>query len=603
MDVFAELTERGDRIAVYFHYDRVIKDKVKDVPGARFVQKSTTNSTPHWTLPLDLLSARILRKQFGDGLVLGDAVKAWGRAAVQQERKLQSMAALDDFDLSKLKVTKKLPALAEQFLSHRAYQRADIKFLASTNALNLNEPRLGKTIEIIAALHEADLEKGPHLVVAPQKACESIWKMEWERWTKIPAFVWNGEITNGERRETLRDIERLLSGGKPFVLATTADMIRRGLPDGLEMAIQWNSFTIDEFHKTGLPEVKNRFPKKAANIHAERKYAMSGTPMGGKPIKLWGALNWLEPNRYTSKWRWAGQWLTISEGYQNHKVIGGIKKGLEDEFYKALAPHVVRRLRVEVLPELPPKQPVDVWCTMTTKQAAQYKEFARAAEIRIDEYHLSATSILAEYTRLKQFANARCEVEVFGVDEETGAVDMKVKPTFDSGKLPYLMERLAEAGIDPDEPEGTSQAIVASQFAEVVNMAYDYLTSKGIPCIKVTGKVKRADSARAQRTFKADADHEGLRVMCMTTTLGVAITLDNVETVHMLDETWNPDDQEQLSDRAINTTRNHQVTVFTYRSRGTVEEYIADVTAEKAEINREILDRRRKKFRAAMKAA
>jgi hypothetical protein len=106
----------------------------------------------------------------------------------------------------------------------------------------------------------------------------------------------------------------------------------------------------------------------------------------------------------------------------------------------------------------------------------------------------------------------------------------------------------------------------------------------------------------AQEAFKAGNDNEGLRVVCMVTTMGVGITLDNVETIHVLDETWNPDDQEQLTDRAVNTTRNHQVTAFMYRSRNGIEEYINDVATLKADVNKNILDVRRLAYRASLEA-
>lgn len=175
---------------------------------------------------------------------------------------------------------------------------------------------------------------------------------------------------------------------------------------------------------------------------------------------------------------------------------------------------------------------------------------------------------------------------------------MKVIPTFDSGKLPELLERLLEQGIDPAEPEGTSQAIVSSQFREHIEVVSAWLTEQGVPNAILSGKTNKKESERIQRAFKAGEDNDGLRVCCIVTTMGVGITLDNVETVHMIDETWNPDDGEQLTDRAINTTRNHQVTVFWYRSRDSIEEYIYDVTATKADINRDILDLRRQGFRA-----
>jgi hypothetical protein len=87
-EVFAELNERGDRCILNFRYDEGTKNKIKyNVPGARFVPRD--KGGPYWQLPLDLASMRILREQFGKKLILGDALKAWGREAVGQERKMR----------------------------------------------------------------------------------------------------------------------------------------------------------------------------------------------------------------------------------------------------------------------------------------------------------------------------------------------------------------------------------------------------------------------------------------------------------------------------------------------------------------------------------
>lgn len=592
MQAFAEINEKGDRIAVYFRWDPVLKDRVKAVPGARFVPRE--KGGPYWQLPLDLLSARLLREAVGPELKLGNALKQWGREAIKKDQTLRALSLVDDVPVEELKINEKLPELAKWL---RPYQRADVKFLATTNALNLNEPRLGKTVETIGAIYEADLENGPHLVVAPQSSLETIWRMEIERWTDGRVFTYSGES-----KDSMGDFyaEVIRKKMKPAWWVTTAAMIRAGQFPQLEYG--WNSITIDEYHKTGLAETKNVFPKAINKVEAKRKYAMSGTPMGGKVIKLWGGLHFIEPQQYTSKWRYAGQWFKIEDGYQNHKKIGGIKEGLEDAFYQSLAPHAVRRLREEVLPQLPPKQQIDVWCGMTPKQRKQYETFAADAEIRIDEYHLSATGILAEYTRLKQFANSYCEVEEIGWDDAMDKPKLKVRATPESGKLPHLMERLAEIGIDPDELAGTSQAIVASQFKETADMVFDHLTEKGIPCVKLTGDTtKKGERARIQRAFQ-EGNESGLRVVVMTTTAGgVAITLDNVESVHVLDETWNPDDQEQLTDRAINTTRLHQVTVFTYRSLDTIEHMIHGVNIDKAFTNKDVLDLRRQAYKQHLK--
>ena len=91
------------------------------------------------------------------------------------------------------------------------------------------------------------------------------------------------------RRNAEKLVENCLDKGLPFWFVTTPDMIRRQSYPGPKQVPMWSWFTIDEFHETGLPEIKNVFPKAVRAIEAERKYALSGTPMGGKPIRR-GAL-------------------------------------------------------------------------------------------------------------------------------------------------------------------------------------------------------------------------------------------------------------------------------------------------------------------------
>lgn len=587
---FAELNPKGDRVRVFFRFSQENLNAIRSVPGARFVPQANAGEVgqAHWTLPLDINIMRALREAYGSGLRLGDALKSWGRSEVQQEQKLQSLSNTDDVPIDGLLIAKRLPDLAEWF---RPYQRADVKFMATANCLNLNEPRLGKTTEVIGAVFESELDKGPHLVIAPKVTLDEIWRFEIERWTKHIVVTYHGDLNTREKADAERRVDRCLDKGQPFWFVTTPDMIRRGsFPQ-----LAWNSLTIDEFHKTGLPEIRNVFPKAVGKVEAERKYALSGTPMGGKPIKLWGALHYIEPHQYTSKWTWAAQWLVIETVWGNHKNIGGIQKGKEDAFYQMLARHAVRRLRAEVLPELPEKQWIDVWCEMTAPQAKQYEEFAQQAEIRIDEYHLSATSILAEYVRLKQFANHKNKVEVLKVDKETGKVSLKVKATEESGKVAPLLEKMAERGIDPDDPDGDRQAIVASQFRETAEMIQGYLEKKGIGCAIISGKVPQKERNELQQKFQSGE----LRVMVIVTSAaGVGITLNRADDVHVLDETWNPDDQEQLTDRAVDTNEHHQVTVLVYRSRGTIEQYVKEVNDEKWDLNKDVLDLRRQGFRA-----
>lgn len=633
-NVLAEVGRSGDKVEIFFRYDPDNVKAIKQVPGAKFVPKD--KGGPHWEVNLEITIMRRLREEFGQFLVLGEALKEWGREAVARERNLHALGSTDDVPIEDLQIGTKLPKLAEWF---RPYQRADVKFLAATSALNLNQPGLGKTTEIIGAIFEADLEHGPHLVVAPKTSLNTVWRMEIERWTEDlekphEVITYHGDMTKAERQAALDEFAACIEDEWPVWFVTNPDTIRAGN----QPKIEWATFTIDEYHKTGLTNATGstdrkkgtQFSHAVRDIKSERRYAITGTPMGGKPIKLWGALWFLYPGQFKSKWHWADTWLEVqSNGFG--KEIGSIKQGREDEFYAALAPFAIRRLKSEVLPQLPAKQYVDVWCDMTTKQAKQYRDMAEDSELMIEEESMNALGILSEYTRLKQFANAyvdqidgkmgrcpRCSGtgEKERENQETGEMEKipcprclgkgetilyKLIPSEESGKLPALWERLNEVGIDVgDDDSGDACAVISTQFKGMAEMVHGWLVKKGIKAELITGDVKEEERVRIQQAFQAGGPAAPRVVVMVTTAGGVAITLDRADTVHILDETWNPDDQEQLEDRVHRASRMHQVTCYYYRSKGTVEQGIYELNVEKSAINREILDIRRQGFRATM---
>lgn len=626
--VQARLNEKRDRIVIIFSFSGERLAKVKSVPGRKFVPPE--KGGPFWTVPLDMISAKKLRQLFDGELEWDPNLLAWGREQRKREEGLQELAHATDYPLDKLKLTKKLPELAEWL---RGYQRADTAFLAQANAINANEQGLGKTAEIIAAVYEADLELGAHLVSAPVTSLEVVWLMELERWQKIPVLA--SEDLH-ERERLVKRAAEMHRAGEPFWLCINPGMIRyesvkewdqwkqRMVEVGVTerhpelFGIEWSSITIDEFHKMGLNNPKTLSSRALYALDSTedgRRWAMSGTPMGGRPLKLYGALKFIEPQEYSSKWRWAETWLDITEGYRGSKEIGGIQEGKEDAFYQHHSRHMVRHLKSEVLPQLPPKQYVDVWCKMSAKQRKQYLQFAKEAEIRIDEFNLTATGILAEYARLKSFATAFCDVQgrmvrckrcqgsgttPTGTCESCGGEGtlekLKLKPTFDAACLPYLMDNLASVGIDPKDPSGEAVAVVGSQSVETCEMVHRYLNEQGIATEILTGKtIKPGERTRLVKGFQ----NGEYRVLVVSTLAGgVSITLDRADTVHILDETWVPDDQEQLEDRIHRASRIHQVTCFYYRTRDTIMQYIKEVNDEKAFTNTSILDTRRNGFRA-----
>jgi SNF2 family DNA or RNA helicase len=591
---FCELSEDGRRIEVYFRYSADAVAAVKRIAGRRFVGDANPK---HWTIPADMISARRLREEFGDGLQLGDAVQAWGKEQARQERAVAKLNNADDATL------KLLDKEAAKWL--RPYQRADVAMMAATNVLNANQPGVGKTVEVIYAAQEAGLA-GPHLVIAPITLHKDPWANELEAHAPDARVFWGS--TPAERKQAVKDAAAAIAAGEPNVwLIVNPDMIRTDKNPGDEdtrpvlsrdhkgnvyvakpevaslFTTEWATLTLDEFHKYGLGADRNTLFARAVKTlgeRSQRRYALSGTPMGGKPIRLYGVLNFVEPQLYPSKWRWAEQWLEISDnGYG--KKIGGLLPGREASFYEAHGKHMIRRNRADVLPGLPPKVVLDVRVPMSKKQERMYREFERSASVAVEGGQLVADAMLAEFARLKQLANALCRVDDQGV----------VWPTTDSGKLPILLDRLDTHGVGPaDTAEPGARAIVASESQRFVKVVCEWLVEQGINARRLDGTVTGAKRDAVIDWYKEDADEA--RVLVMTTqTGGVGLNLGMTGSMHILDETWNPDDQEQLEDRGMRN-RTTPLNILYYRTDDTIQRYIQNVGAGKRLSNRQLLDLR-----------
>lgn len=658
--VFAELNKSRDRIQVAFPYDRDAVRSMRRIPGHRFV--GPEKGGPHWLVPLDLTSAQKLREEFGEYLELGNAVRKWGH---RETRKFKHLIELSNATDAKLKnLPGKLPKLAKTL---RAYQRADVLKMAAADCINANVPGLGKTIETIASVYESEdgLDHGQVIVIAPKTSLEVVWLYELDRWLPedVPVFLLSGDDSPADRKEILDEIVQHHDNKEPCWLVTTPNAIRyvedkaatkkmaeagvkdeKGKPKKILkpkfddiFEIDWTVAVWDEYHKMGLSNPSRDSDGSPTTMLAKaafdlmvsgRKWLLSGTPMGGKPIKLWAALSFLDSGRFTSMWRWVDEWLVTEE-----KVVGqddegdaetrtayyGVREELQDKFNDHVMPYMIRRTKKEVAKDLPDKQYVHLEVDMTKEQRKQYMDMAKNAEVKIEEENLSATNILTEYMRLKQFAGAMQTItrkpkikENPRTGEREKYDEISLTPTTNSGKLPYVMDLLNERGIYTtqqinkegmdSEPDGPG-VIIASQFSKIIDMVHAWLTEAGIDARKLTGATKGSDRTQMVEDFQDGK----FRVICISTTAGgVAITLDRADTGIILDETWDPDDQSQLEDRFwgrklgdIKDERN-KATVYYIRSKETIEHYIWLVTQGKQITNETILDMRRAGFRAVM---
>lgn len=588
--VWVDITPSGRRIRVDFAYQRDWVESIKKVQGSSFTPP--TKGGPFWTVPLDTYACRELRDRFGPALNIGPALKRWAKERFARERKLAEIAAARDYQLTRLPAV--LPALHNTL---RDYQRVGIAFGATCpNPLFADDTRLGKTLQSIGSIFESGMDEGAHLVISPVSALETTWQRELWKWQDYPTWIAQGP--KRDRDATLAEFAEYIESGEPGWLIVNPAMVayrsgfdvcknhmiddpirERRACDYCEeyhysefpllQSLKWNSMIVDECGRNGVRNTDSMTHAGMADVKARKKMALAARGgMGGRELNLWGILHFLEPEDFSAKWTFVGRWIEVDDtGYG--KKIGRLKPERKEDFYRTLSPYMIQRFKKDVRPELPDEDEETLHLTLAGEHQAQYKKFAEDAEIRIDEEKLTATSILAEYVRLKQFASFPHKLK--------GGV---LIPQPDGAKMDAIWDLLDERGI----LEGAdANVVIFSQFSQVVDMLAQTIGKK-VPTDKITGSVK--SRAQIQDAFQAGTT----KVLVMTTTAGgYAITLDRADTALFTDRTWDPDDQYQARSRMSPVTFLTPKTALYLEARGTIEEYIRDINFEKDDVTLDLL--------------
>lgn len=577
--------------------NRVLK---QELPGpCKFDKEIKAFCFPmHWDT---CVNARQVANRFGAELTIGSELREW---AIKEKQRREAIPDVQSMELTDLPtVRSEYPAIWEAVRS-RPFQTVGAAFAAKTKScLIADQPGLGKTIQSIGAVIEAGV-KGPILVVAPKAAAKLTWPQELKRWAPEDNVVVLGAHLPPTGRKHLvaqaLGFQKSEEGkSKRLWVLTSPNYVRiktevdefghykydKGKkiihPVGeavMELFdVKWSAVIVDECHQTlagasGDPKKQSSQRRGLGALELSQdglRIALSGTPFRGKEENFWGVLNWLRPDLFRSRWRWLEKHFDVRQD-RFGMVIGHMidRKAM----YAEASNVMIRRTKEEVAKDLPPKLYNTVWLDMEGKQAESYESMKLKAQADLEDGILQTTGILAELTRLKQFAGS------YG-----NMVDGGFKPTLPSNKFDWLLEFLDEHGIARDTQHKAPadfdfsqlpKIVVTSQFSQLINIIADALWEQGINSYKFTGATSDNNREQIKNDWQNYPDST-TRVLLLTTTAGgVSLTLDAASDLIVLDETWNPDDQEQVEDRIHRLSRMHQVTIWKVFSKGTIEESI-----------------------------
>ena len=623
----------------------------KTIDGRRWVSKDKV-----WSYPLRWESATALRKiskELGVDLEMSAQVRRWGneekvRQAAKQAQKEAEKAGLHE--LVDLPLVRRTYPDIWKALSDRPFQTQGVDFMRTRRgALLADDPGLGKTLQTLATFVETGAN-GPILIIANKSAAEITWPNEIKKWLpedKVMRYgahipkkdrakfwddVWSTDdgrcwvIMNPHWVRAKAQVDEygkfVKRGGQKLVTATTPEIFEQS----------WLGVVADESHETLACSTGNakKWSQQRQGLGllevSGPKISISGTPMRGKPENLFGQLQWLDPQKYSSYWNWAKKHFSVTdEGYGGAMVVGALND--EQAFYDDASDLMIRRDKSTVASDLPPKQYAGtalnggdvygVWLPMHKEQKKMYDHFvANSSLIDDDGNQLDAIGALAVYTRMKQLATTSGKVgtrqvkmpkldedgnherdvdgrKLYELDENGEPLMMDEQyliPEFPSNKYDWLCDWLEERDLLGREAKGKNKVIVASQFRQVIEMfAEDLKVHEDTESFEITGSVSAKERIRQQDEFQNNPDSPKIFFL-QSKAGGTSLTLDMADDVIILDEMWDPDVQTQIEDRAHRLSRKHNVSIWYTRSLDTVEEYIGTTVEERNRTCRAVMD-------------
>lgn len=435
----------------------------------------------------------------------------------------------------------------------REYQKQGYRWMRGLHAngfggILADDMGLGKTLQVITFLLAEN--RGCSLIVCPASLVYN-WKKELERFApQLRAEVAAG--TAMQRRE-------FFEGELPDVLITSYDLLRRDMAyyEKLHFFCQ----VIDE-----AQYIKNhgtQSAKAVKKIRAEFKLALTGTPIENRLSELWSIFDYLMPG--------------YLYGYQRFReeleqpIVSGEDEDAAKRLQKLIHPFVLRRLKKDVLKDLPDKLEENIYAGMEGEQQELYDAHVKRLELMLEEktdeeFDTGKLQILAELTRLRQLC---CDPGLLYEKYEGG-----------SAKKELAMNLIRSA------VESGHKVLLFSQFTTMLDRLADMLEAEGIAYHMLTGATPKEKRAQMVEAF----DRDDVPVFCISLKAGgTGLNLTAADVVIHFDPWWNVAVQNQATDRAHRIGQKNVVTVCRLIAKGTIEEKILELQERKTELADKIL--------------
>jgi superfamily II DNA or RNA helicase len=418
----------------------------------------------------------------------------------------------------------------------RPYQRFGVDWLvflrdAGLGAVLADDMGLGKTLQTICVL------RGRALVVCP----------------KSVVYNWIDEIRRfrpGLRTSVYHGLKRELTEDADVTLTTYATL----RSDTSELtARRWDIIVLDEAQ--AIKNAESQTARAAFQLPGAFRVALSGTPVENRLEELWSVMNFANPGLLGKK-------SSFSERYVAPIAVGEANAG--ERLRSKIRPFVLRRMKRDVVPELPPRTDSVLNVELDASERGVYDAVRAATKQEVTARLGHGDSVLAALEALLRLRQAACH---------SGLVPGQSAES--SSKVERLLETLEETVADGHK------ALVFSQWTGLLDRVEPHLRAASIPFTRLDGSTQ--NRGEVVREFQ---DPGGPPVMLVSLKAGgTGLNLTAADHVFLLDPWWNPAVEDQAADRAHRIGQERPVNVYRMVTKDTVEERILALQNKKRSLS------------------
>jgi len=513
--------------------------------------------------------------ELADGLDLSDKEIRSGEVSVPKYRALyldmlikQSAETKYDRDGEFRKVVRDMKDVSDadfaipQSLNSilRTYQKTGYQWLRTISTYGFggilaDDMGLGKTVQVLALLLSQKNENPEHnlsLVVCPSSLVLN-WESEVNHFTpELHAVAVAG--TAVQRSELVQN------AGDADLLITSYDSLKRDIENYRNLLFQYE--IIDE-----AQYVKNHNTQNAKAVKAVKsrvRFALTGTPVENSLAELWSIYDYLMPGYLYSYGKFRKRLET--------PIVRSNEIGAVEKLRRLARPFILRRLKKDVLKELPEKTETELYAKMTEEQRKLY--LANVAltkdkltrETESGDPSPSKILILAMLTKLREIC---CDPSLLYENYKGG-----------SAKLELCMELVKSC------VEAGHKLLLFSQFTSMLQIIENKLQGEGIAFYKLIGSTSPSERLALVNTFNSDQTPVFLISLRAG---GTGLNLTGADVVIHYDPWWNVSAQNQATDRVHRIGQKNKVQIYKLITKDTIEEKIMKMQRDKAQLADKII--------------